>query len=442
MVRLDAGPRPDDYGRVTRRSVCATLVALLAAMHAAPADAASVRSGFAIHNIAEGIKQATDVSWDPSGRMYVATKVGRVYVVDPGGHPRKLLDISSHVNTYSDRGLEGLAVDSDFAANHYLWLVYVYEPNSKRTTSTGPKTSRLVRVTVHADGTVGPETIVLGRSTAHRCPKPGNHSDCIPADGPSHMVGTVRSVPDGTLWVGSGDASTYEHLDPASLRAQNVKSYAGKILHVDRRGRGIPGHPFCRPRHGQGDDLTRVCAKVYARGLRNPYRFNFRPGGGLIAGDVGWRTREELDFVFRGRNYGWPCYEGGAGTRYGAKEPTWRHRSACDGSHGMYSKEGTKSAARPPVLDYPHGKTSAIIGGPEFPGGGGYPGSYTGRIFFGDFPSGKISTFNPKTRAVSRFATGVGVVDLEIAPDGRLVAVDIGAEEIREFVPTGAASRR
>jgi hypothetical protein len=105
----------------------------------------------------------------------------------------------------------------------------------------------------------------------------------------------------------------------------------------------------------------------------------------------------------------------------------------------MYSLEGTSRAAIPPVFDYAHHKTAAIIGGPRFPGGGGYSSSYKGKVFFGDFPSGTISTFDPATGKARRFASGVGVVDLELAPNGRLVAVDIGAEEIREFDPTGGA---
>jgi glucose/arabinose dehydrogenase len=415
-----------------------TLAAL--ALLASTAQAVSVRSGFKVRTIAGGIRQATSIDWGPDGRMYVGTKLGEVYLVDTNtGDRRRIVDIRSHVNTYSDRGLEGIAVDSDFASNHYLWILYVYEPNSKTPEDTGPKKSRLSRVTVHSDGTTSGETIVLGTSKNRHCPKPSNTSDCLPADGPSHMVGTVRSVGDGTLWVGNGDGSSFDQLDPLSARANDVRSYSGKILHIDRSGRGLHGHPFCRP-HGGNDDLKRVCAKVYAKGLRNPYRFSPRPGGGLVAGDVGWRTREELDFVSAGRDFGWPCYEGGAGTKYGAKEPTWRHRSLCDGSHGMYSLQGTARAARPPVLDYPHGQTAAIIGGPQFPGGGGYPSSYRGKVFFGDFPAKTISTYDPATHKAKRFASDVGTVDLELAPNGHLVTVDIGAELIREFVPTGAAA--
>ena len=423
--------------RGARACAIATLATL--ALPGSTADAVSVRSGFKVRNLVTGIQQATTIDWAPDGRMFVGTKLGEVYLVGTDGSRRRIVDIRSHVNSYSDRGLEGIAVDSDFASNGYLWIVYVYEPDPSRTKSTGPKTSRLVRVTVHDDETTSGQTIVLGKSKKGRCPKPDNHVDCIPADGPSHMVGTVRSAPDGTLWVGNGDGSNFVTLDPLSIRAHRDMSNSGKILHVDRSGRGLPGHPFCRP-HGGADDLSRVCAKVYAKGLRNPYRFNFRPGGGLIAGDVGWQTKEELDFVAKGRDYGWPCYEGGAGTKYGAKEADWRHRNECNGSHGMYSLEGTARAARPPVLDYPHGQTSAIIGGPRFPGGAGYPGSYRGKIFFGDFPHATIKTFDPATRKVRSFASDVNVADLELAPNGHLVAVDIGAEQIREFVPTTAGA--
>jgi glucose/arabinose dehydrogenase len=403
------------------------------------ADAVTVKGGFRVRTLAS-VVQPISVAWAPGGRMFVATKIGKVYAVDPGGSPKKIVDISSHVNTYSDRGLEGIAVDSDFATNHYLWMLYVYEPGHKPD-DRGPKTSRLTRVTVNPDDTVSRETVVLGRSHPKRCPAPRNSSDCIPAENMSHMVGTVRSALDGTLWVGSGDGSNFDIVDPLSLRAQDERSYAGKIVHVDRSGRGLPGHPFCKP-HGGTDDLTRVCAKVYAKGLRNPYRFSFRPGGGLVAGDVGWETEEEIDFVSAGRNYGWPCYEGGAGTAHGAKTPRWRKRKACSGKHGLYSLEGTSRAARPPVFSYPHGSTAAIIGGPLFPGGGGYPGSFAGKVFYADFPSSTISTFDPATRKHGRFASGAAAVDLELAPNGHLVYVDIGAEAVREIAPSAAASGR
>ena len=47
--------------------------------------------------------------------------------------------------------------------------------------------------------------------------------------------------------------------------------------------------------------------RIWAYGFRNPFRFSFRPSNGaLYLGDVGQSTREELDVVVAGGNYGWP----------------------------------------------------------------------------------------------------------------------------------------
>ena len=93
---------------------------------------------------------------------------------------------------------------------------------------------------------------------------------------------------------------------PLFYRTYDPTSFAGKIIHVDRQGRGLANHPFC-----PGDaDLTHVCTKVYATGFRNPFRFTLRPGRGPAVGDVGYITYEELNLIQPGANYGWPCYEG------------------------------------------------------------------------------------------------------------------------------------
>ena len=103
----------------------------------------------------------------------------------------------------------------------------------------------------------------------------------------------MRSAPDGTLWVGSGDASSFNDVDPLAFRTYNTQSMAGKIMHIDRNGQGLPGHPFCTA----NGNLSQVCTKIWAGGFRNPFRFKLRPGGGLTVGDVGWGTTEEVDFV-------------------------------------------------------------------------------------------------------------------------------------------------
>ena len=65
----------------------------------------------------------------------------------------------------------------------------------------------------------------------------------------------------------------YNVVDPRALRTYDEQSLRGKILHVDRNGHGLPGHPFCPAR----PTSTQVCTKLCAKGFRNPFRFPLRP---------------------------------------------------------------------------------------------------------------------------------------------------------------------
>jgi glucose/arabinose dehydrogenase len=207
------------------------------------ADAATLPTGFEERTIASGLTLPTAMAFAPDGRIFIAEKDGVVRVRTNTGSVVPVLDIRSHVNTDADRGLEGIAVDTDFAANHYLYLLYVYEPTPSPAGT--PRTSRLTRVTVTDDNIASVETVLLGTEGTPPCPEPSNTVDCMPADSLSHMVGTVRSDTDGTLWVGNGDASAINRPDPGALRTYDEQSLSGKIIHIDRNGNGLPGHPFC-----------------------------------------------------------------------------------------------------------------------------------------------------------------------------------------------------
>jgi glucose/arabinose dehydrogenase/PKD repeat protein len=382
------------------------------------AEAAVLPNGFEERTVVSGLTLPTAIAWAPDGRMFVAEKKGLVHVVNQNGTIQQLLDISDHVYGIADRGLLGIAIDSDFATNHWLYLLYVYEPTPAP--SGLERTSRLTRVTVGDNNTVSDETVILG-SVDTPCPAPSNTVDCIPSEGDSHSIGTVRSAPDGTLWIGSGDASDWSKVDPLALRTYNEQSFAGKIIHVDRSGMGLPGHAFC-PADG---DLTHVCTKLYAKGLRNPFRFALREGTGPAVGDVGWEQREEIDLMTApGRDYGWPCYEGATHT------PGYQERPECPAE---YAKEGTADAARLPDYDYLHDESSnyqgAVIVGPVYTGGP-YPADFSGDIFFGDYTGGYIKRLelDPQghVAGTAEFAIGAVPVDLELGPGNELYYADLG----------------
>ena len=103
-----------------------------------------------------------------------------------------------------------------------------------------------------------------------------------------------------------------------AFRSQLVDCLNGKILRIDPdTGDGIPSNPFYDPAKPHG-----AASRVWALGLRNPFRMSLKPGTGshlrqdgnpgtLYIGDVGWVTWEEQSVVERpGQNFGWPIFEG------------------------------------------------------------------------------------------------------------------------------------
>jgi hypothetical protein len=77
------------------------------------------------------------------------------------------------------------------------------------------------------------------------------------------------------------------------------------------------GNPF-------NDRDKSIRSKVWAYGLRNPFRFDVHPTTGMpFIGDAGWISWEEINKGVPGANYGWPCWEGnGQLPSYQASFPT------------------------------------------------------------------------------------------------------------------------
>lgn len=390
----------------------ATISGVIAAILPAAASAApAIPAGLEARTVASGLQAPTAVAFAPDGRIFVAEKQGTVKVVLPGEAPRArlLLDISGHVATHVDRGLLGIALDSSFATNGYLYLLYTYDPNPLRTAD--PKVNRLTRVKVGTGATVtAGETVLLGTSRLSVCPRPTATTDCIPSDGFSHSIGTVRAAADGSLWVGFGDGVTPGSMSSTIMRTFDPNVMSGAILHVDRNGRGLPGHPYCPT----VTDLTRPCTKVFAKGFRNPFRFSLLQDGRVAVGDVGYDSWEELNLLQGGRNYGWPCREGRHPT------PGYSETTAC--------RAFTLSSFTDPVHEYAHGPGGgSIMAGPQL--GEAWPSGMRGRVVLGDYALGTLSLFDPAAPASGTVPLLSGldsVVDVTSTPSGGVALVEAG----------------
>jgi glucose/arabinose dehydrogenase len=185
----------------------------------------------------------------------------------------------------------------------------------------------------------------------------------------NHNGGTVAIGPRGLLYAATGDGGSFD--DP-SWAPQRKGSLLGKLLRIDpRKGRHRPYRiPRSNPYVGE-----RGRNEIYARGLRNPFRFSIDRGRILIA-DVGQDRREEVNLNRLRRvgraNFGWPVYEGAL-----------RFLSGRIADH-----DG-------PAHQYSHaGGACSITGGVVIRDR--RLGGLRGRYVYGDYCSGEIRSFVPR----------------------------------------------
>jgi len=226
------------------------------------------------------------LAFAPDGRLfYNELRTGRVRIVENGrlkDEPFASLKVVN-LSGYSEHGLLGLALDPDFASNHYVYVFYS-EPDENG----DPARQRLVRFT-EVDGVGQDMTVIL---------------DDLPiGPGCCHNGGRIAFGPDGKLYVSIGDTQE-------SDLSQDPESLAGKILRINPDGSTPDDNPF-------------PGSPVYALGIRNSFGLAFHPvTDTLFIDETGPAGFDELDIIQAGGNYGWPEAKGMAGlSRY--IDPIW-----------------------------------------------------------------------------------------------------------------------
>jgi len=319
----------------------ATVVAALAA----PART-QWPAGFVSVPVGADWQQPVGIAFAPSGALFVWEKAGRVWsVVDGVKSAQPVLDISEEVGDWRDHGFLGFAVDPDFARSGRIYAGYVVDYHHLRwfgTPQYSPTTSEYFRDTIARVTRFELDPATLALVPGSRVVLIGESMTTgIPICNQSHGMGTLVFGEDGTLLVSCGDGAGYDGVDRGgptngssntallegilrpkedvgAFRAQLVDALNGKVLRVDpETGNGVRSNPFfdaSAPREPR--------SRVWALGLRNPFRMSLQPGTGaanplladpgtLWIGDVGWNAHEELNVCdVPGLDFGWPLHEG------------------------------------------------------------------------------------------------------------------------------------
>lgn len=330
-------------------------------------------NGFTDSIVVPGLSSPTAIAFAPDGRMFICEKDGAVKIFKNGsllGSP--FLNLS--VSTESERGVLGIAFDPNFTTNNFVYIYYTTNSGSLNPPQT-PK-NRVSRFTASGDTAApGSEVILL---------------DNIPSDAGNHNAGCLRFGLDGNLYIATGDGGQNH------ANSQSLTNTAGKILRINSDGSIPTDNPFY--------NTTNAKKEIYLLGLRNPFRFSFKPNTNtMYIGDVGENTWEELNVGQKGGNYGWNV------------------------------TEGTSSDQRfvNPIFTYQHtNQQSGAITGGCFITSRDWPAGYINTYFYGDYVRsiiGRVVISSSDTAvSASIFAPNApGPVDFAMRTTGPLYYVDI-----------------
>ena len=309
---------------------------------------AQLPSGFVDELITDQVNTPVGVEFVDSQLIYIWTQDGLILIWDQGALSDTLLDLRPEVSAAGDHGMLGLAIDPNFDQNGFLYISYVVDPHYLlyyNTPSYDPPDFDEWDATIGRVARYQVEPSKRKLANHSRDVLLGEHrQDGIPILAPAHGVGGLAFGNDGTLLIGTGDGTTWvgNHTggdqykefgfdslgkalgiidsisDVGSYRSQMLDSYSGKILRIDPiTGLGVASNPFFDP-----EEANSPRSKIWALGLRSPFRMRVRPGSGskhpsdgqpgsIYVGDVGSNQFEELNIITEpGRNLGWPTYEG------------------------------------------------------------------------------------------------------------------------------------
>jgi len=272
----------------------------------------------------------------PDRRVLHTARTGEVRIHDPR---TGLNTLAAEVPVYQhdEEGLQGIAVDPNFAQNRW---VYLYYSPPGDTPQDDPSTPVVNEGDAPYEGTEADWERFRGVTRLSRFRLRGDELDLtseqrildVPADRGicCHVGGQIEFDGEGNLWLSTGDDTNpffsdgYAPLDVTADRnpsfdaqrtAANTNDLRGKLLRIRvQQGGGytIPeGNLF-----PEGTEGTRP--EIYAMGLRNPFRFSVdRASGNVYLADYspdaptadplrGPAGHGRWMLVTRPGNYGWP----------------------------------------------------------------------------------------------------------------------------------------
>jgi aldose sugar dehydrogenase len=261
---------------MTLRLMQSALLLVVAACSASPSQSAQSSGGrpFTVTEVAR-----FDAPWAmdflpgsgvPKTNMAVVTeKAGKLWLVDVGTGKKTEVTGVPRVHVEGQGGLAEVVAHPDFAGNQ---LIYLSFPDA------GPNGT--------SGATIGYGRLILGQGQPRLKGYKTIWRQQPKVTGGAHYSERIVFAPDKTMFITSGERFQF-------APAQDPNVDLGKVIHMTAEGQRIGGN-------------------YYTLGHRNLLGIAFAPDGRLWETEMGPMGGDELNLIFKGRNYGWPKASNGS----------------------------------------------------------------------------------------------------------------------------------
>jgi len=223
---------------------------------------------FKVDTLAKDLTVPWQITFLPDGTMLFTERPGVVRLYRNGKLSLKPILQVNDIKAETKTGLLGMAVDPAFEKTRFIYLSHNYGENNRLWL-------RVVRYEFNNDTLTHPKTLI------EQIPAARNHTGCRLAFGA-----------DQKLYISTGDADQ-------PILAQDLKTYNGKILRINKDGSIPSDNPFVK------NDTAHQ--EIWSYGHRNPQGLAFNPDTKqLYATEHGPTGGDEVNIIEKGANYGWP----------------------------------------------------------------------------------------------------------------------------------------
>jgi glucose/arabinose dehydrogenase len=330
-----------------------------------------------VATVTSGLTQPVQMEWIGENDFLVLEKpTGQVKRVQNGGAPQVVLDLT--VNSASERGLLGIALDKFFRHNGFVYLYWsetTLPADNNQLLTVPVMGNRLDRFKWDGTALTFDRTLIRMRSLQNDVTNGvarGNHNGGVVRVGPDGKVylivgdtgrrGQMQNLEDGPFvypfpmdaFRGEIDDDEFGGPDP------DQRHMAGVILRLNPDGSAPKDNPFFKEGERRGGSVGDRLKKLYAYGIRNSFGMAFDPfSGDLWEQENGDDSFSEINRVEPGFNSGWvqvmgplhrvaqfreiennrgPTGDPAAASYYGLQQVRWGPENIADNPWEAYSR--------------------------------------------------------------------------------------------------------